>query len=43
MPLWLGIIAVLFYATIGRKLVAKERAERLARETARKQAKPAAD
>ena len=42
-PLWLGILAVIFWFTFGRRMAAKERAERLAREAARKLAKPAAD
>ena len=43
MPMWLGIAAVIFYVAIGRKLVAKERAGRLAREAERNKAKPPAD
>ena len=41
MPLWMGIASVIFLLTIGRRIAAKDRAERLAREDARKQAKAA--
>jgi hypothetical protein len=32
MPLWVGIVAVIFTLTIGKRIAKKERAERLARE-----------
>jgi hypothetical protein len=32
MPLWVGILAVVFGLTIGKRIAKKERAERLARE-----------
>ena len=43
MPLWMGIASIIFLLTIGRRMAARDRKERLAREAARKQAKPAAD
>ena len=39
MPLWLGILAVGFGLTFGRRIARKERAERLARKAQRNAAR----
>jgi hypothetical protein len=42
-PVWCALIAWAFFLTFGRKMLAKERAGRLAREAARNKAKPTTD
>lgn len=36
MPVWFAVVAWAFFLTFGRKMVARERKDRLAREAARK-------